>query len=149
MKRLLVIALGVMAWGCQTHTDSAAIADVAILNLWSSPTYPSLTFRIRNDNSVNVTRIFRGRRTETRIALSASNAEELLRATRKAYREVLDSKSPTRVYDGSNIRIVLVDGDKKGATLMHYSEQAHSLEEVRALFRRLGTIVPEGYWARK
>lgn len=79
--------------GCQTPKVSDNVNSLAVINLWSSPADPALTFKIKSDGSLSLLKDVRGKELYYEIAAKLIE-QRVMRCVQVVYAN--DPQSPAR-----------------------------------------------------
>jgi hypothetical protein len=121
---------------------------LAMINLWSAPWEPSVTYNILDDGFVCMKEYFRGKTSNIDFPITKEQSDALLAVTKAAHEELLNTRKISNIVDGVNIRIS-IDGDlnpQSAAILRNYAKRLYNLKQVPLLFDKLHEIIPEKYW---
>jgi hypothetical protein len=120
--------------------------DLAVINFWSGPYYPSLLFKVKSNGVLLLHRSINGKDTTYKFTLSNSAESALLIAARNAHEEIKGAQPREGFADGWNIAIVL-DGDKaSSAQIKNYPQGQNDWRFIPILFSELRKTVPNNYW---
>ncbi len=149
MKWTMIAVAIVGLAGCQTPRESANVNCLAVINLWSSPADPALTFKIKSDGSLSLLKNVRGKKSYCNFKLSNETSDSLLTIVTNAHAEIKSATKAENLAGGSNIRIIIGDDDAGAAMLKSYAQRVNKFKHVPALFEKLEGIAPEKYWRLK
>jgi hypothetical protein len=119
---------------------------MAVINVCSSPAYASLTFKVKQDNSLTLLKDVRGKESYHLFKMSNNSCEALLTAVNNAHAEIKDAVQRTNIGSGAYISITIGDDGASAATIEHYAQNVYKFKHVPILFEKLHEIVPERFW---
>jgi hypothetical protein len=146
MSRILQIFFLALVMGCQGVDKTDEASDLALINLWSGPYYPSLLFKVKSNGDLLLYRNMKGKDTTCKFTLSKSAENALLVAVRNAHDEIKQVPPRVGFADGWNIAIVLQDDKAGSAKIMNYPQGRDDWQFVPVLFTELHKTVPNKYW---
>ena len=143
---LLIAVILAIASGCQSGRESSNSTFLAIINVWSMPGEPALTFQVRSDNSLVLLKTVRKKNSLYRFRLSPESKDRLLNLANSAHVEIQQTRINEAVCDGTGISVSLGHDFQHAATIRHYAQRVYKLKYVPALLDQLKSIVPPEYW---
>lgn len=146
MKWLLFCALLLGVVGCRHLGSSEAQMNLAVINFWSAPNYPSLTFIVRKDGKLILLRsVLNSKLTRYVFSVKEEDLSKLVASARGAYQELEQAKPDEKLMGGVDISICLSENPAKEVTFHHYAKRSYNFPHVSALFESIDKIVPLKY----